>query len=431
MLEEQKIRYAVLRNYEQLPESTGGSDIDMWVAAEDCQRFFNNTIDIAKQCDGRLVSYIWKRHEPKICFLGTDWGTQIDVYTGLVPIGNRVFYTGELMEKHSILFNGIKVLHPHWAAIEAFLKEVLNNGHCNQKEKYYNDASDAIRSMPQKELNAGLPMFSDEFINLLTRIGYEKKSYTLISNIYRMGIKELKFKVERSGFDGLLKFMRIFKRPGFMIAILGTDGSGKSAIYKSILPILEDAFHKGIHYCHLRPHLLPDIGVALGKRKEDKSITICSNPHAKKSSGKIGSLIRLFYYLQDYVWGYWMKIWPTIAIHSHVYILDRYYYDYYIDQSRSRISLPNWIIKTFEVFVPKPDIVLCLGGNPEQIYKRKPETSLEEVKRQTNELRKFCNSHENAFWVDTTGVDIETSSRNALSGILKIMNNRFATVRKL
>ena len=49
MLEEQKIRYAVLRNYEQLPESTGGSDIDMWVAAEDCQRFFNNTIDIAKQ----------------------------------------------------------------------------------------------------------------------------------------------------------------------------------------------------------------------------------------------------------------------------------------------------------------------------------------------------------------------------------------------
>ena len=42
--------------------------------------------------------------------------------------------------------------------------------------------------------------------------------------------------------------------------------------------------------------------------------------------------------------------------------------------------------------IPKPDIILCLGGDPEKIYNRKPETSLEEVTRQTSALKDFCNN---------------------------------------
>lgn len=425
------IAYCVLRNYDTLPESTGGSDVDMWVRKEDCQRFFDLTMELTKRHKGHLVSYIWKRHEPKICLMGEDWGVQIDVYTGLVPIGNKVFYTGQLIEQHTIIHNSIKVLAPHWAAIEAFLKEVLNNGHCNQKEKYYIDASDAVRTMGINELKSGLPMFSDNFIELLNRIGHEDKSEELISKISQTARKELNKRVDGSFWDGLLKFKRIFRRPGFMIAILGTDGSGKSAIYSSIYPYLEGAFHKGVYYSHLRPHLLPDIGVIIGNRKNDDTITVCKEPHAKKPSGFAVSLVRILYYLQDYFWGYWIKIWPKIATHSHVFILDRYYYDYYIDQNRSRTSLPYSIIRILELFVPKPDLILCLGGDPNIIFKRKPETSLEEVKRQMKALKAFCDKRKNAVWFDTTGGSLEDSTNNVMDVIVKFMNNRFANISKL
>ena len=162
-----------------------------------------------------------------------------------------------------------------------------------------------------------------------------------------------------------------------------------------------------------------------------ENVKVCANPHAKKSSGFIGSLIRLAYYLQDYIWGYWLKIWPKIAIHADVYVMDRYYYDYYIDQTRSLTNLPNWIIKFFDIFVPSPDVIICLGGNPEKIFERKPETSLEDVKNQTAALHDFCNSHKKAFWVDTTEYDLETSTKIALKGLAERMGKRFKDIKKL
>ncbi len=62
-LEGEHIRYAVLWNYELLPASTGGSDIDIWVHSDDCKRFFDIIEDTANDYKGTLVSYIWKRYE--------------------------------------------------------------------------------------------------------------------------------------------------------------------------------------------------------------------------------------------------------------------------------------------------------------------------------------------------------------------------------
>ncbi len=91
------------------------------------------------------------------------------------------------------------------------------------------------------------------------------------------------------------------------------------------------------------------------------------------------------------------------------------------------MNLPRWIIRFGELFVPDPDLVLCLGGDPEKIYARKPETSLEEVTRQTEELRNFAAKRENAVWIDTTK-PIEESVADAKSAILAMMSTRFKNV---
>lgn len=38
-LNKENIKYAVLRNYKTLPESLGGSDIDLWVCRKDVKAF--------------------------------------------------------------------------------------------------------------------------------------------------------------------------------------------------------------------------------------------------------------------------------------------------------------------------------------------------------------------------------------------------------
>ena len=425
------IRYAILRNYELLPASTGGSDIDIWVHSDDCKKFFDLIKDTANDYNGTLVSYIWKRFEPKICFLGPDWGVQFDVYTGLVPIGDFVFYTGDVIEKHIVDYHGVKVLDEKWCAIESLLKEVLNTGKCDKKEKYYNDASKALGTISDLELKDGLPMFSDNYRNILRRVGRERKSLELISLLYKEGLKELKNKVPGCFWDKYLKFKRIFRRPGYMIAILGTDGAGKSAIYNTIYPHLEAAFHKKLYYRHLRPDMLPDIAELFGKRKKSDRPEVCENPHSKKSSGIVMSLVRILYYLQDYTWGYWLKIWPIISTQSAVFVMDRYYYDYYIDQSRSRTHLPDWIIRFFDFFVPSPDIIICLGGDPDKIFARKPETSIKEVTRQTEALKAFCNRRRNAFWVDSTENDVDTSAKMVLKLISERFSRKFNNVKSL
>jgi len=70
----------------------------------------------------------------------------------------------------------------------------------------------------------------------------------------------------------------------------------------------------------------------------------------------------------------------------------------------------------FSFVVPKPDVILCLGADPEIIHDRKPELPLEETKRQIEALRRFCDSNKRAVWIDT-GCSIQDSVDQALEAI--------------
>ena len=82
------------------------------------------------------------------------------------------------------------------------------------------------------------------------------------------------------------------------------------------------------------------------------------------------------------------------------------------------------IIKLGEKFIPKPDLILCLGTDPKTIFERKPETSLEEVEKQINLLNQFCDNNKNAVWINT-GSTIENSIYLSIEAIMKMMNCKF------
>lgn len=196
------------------------------------------------------------------------------------------------------------------------------------------------------------------------------------------------------------------------IAFLGTDGSGKSTIIEAICPILSEAMNMEVKYEHLRPNYLPSLGVALGKRTKEaeENFGPVTNPHNSRPSGFVGSMMRLFYYLIDYTYGYYKKVYLSKGL---IWIFDRYYYDYLIDPLRYRIKIPSVIIRIFGHIIPAPDFIFCLGGDPVAIYSRKPETDIKEVTRQVSALRTFCNNSNRSYWVDTTQ-DIDSSVSDVL-----------------
>lgn len=426
LLNQRNIDYFVYGEYDHLPDNNGGSDIDMIISPEDFAQGISILRGVSLDLGVNVVSYY---HGPYSCFvrfMTTEWGVQFDIISAFFH-KDKIYYPTEYLKNDIVIHNNVvKALIIEVGYYVDFLKE-LTHIH-TVKEKYVRGfITEYIRNPRRREQLKVL--YGEDFVGIIdNHLDYDSMLDVLpaLRNIvlkklhpYTISIEQLKRRV--------ISLKRLYHPPGYVVAVLGTDGSGKTTIIQGITPILNEAFHKGVKYNHLRPHWLPDIGVLTGRRKKKDQKEVCSAPHSSKPSGLIGSFFRWGYYLFDYTIGYLIKIWKYKHTKSHVYIFDRYYYDYYIDQRRLRIQLPKWIVKIGDWIVPTPDIILCLGGNPDAIYHRKPETTKDEVERQVAALRSFCNNHQHTAWIDTTET-VETSIHDAMVAIHSMMSKRFEGV---
>lgn len=420
-----EVSYFVYGSYKSLPYDTNGSDIDMVVAMTDMPTADQILKHIAEEGLVTLASFYTNSSTKFYRFITTSWGVQIDIYyKGLCYRGVPYFPT-ERLQDSLIMHNGlVRVLDESRGYYLDYFKEVVHNG--KVQDKYVLALMASLAEDEQACLEEIRCIYGVDAEQMIA----ENRSFMELHNI----AKALQKKTHKQIFKGhwltvckdrIQSFLRLFsKRPGYVIVLEGTDGSGKSTIINHITPILNECFHKFVFYNHLRPKLIPDLGVIMGKKEDDEPEHVNSNPHEKKQSGIFGSLIRWGYYMVDYTLGYFVKECIQIHSKSKVFIFDRYYYDYYIDQKRSRTNLPHWILRLGEFLIAKPDLILCLGGDPQKIYSRKPETSLQEVERQTAELKSFCTKHDNSIWIDTT-VTIEQSCEEAMNAIVTMMSKRF------
>lgn len=423
------IVYCVLRNYEYLPLHTGSSDLDMWVKSSDYPRFVDILNEVCKECSAYLVSYKDDRLCPQFTLCAYLSGLQIDMYIGLANHKGVAYFDENIIASNTLDYNGIKVLAPEADGLMCFLKETLNNKQC--KAKYCKKAHQAIARVDNAEVEQYLEAFSptvrNKIINVLRNNDFGE---AIIRN---MGIEASKDLLSFSSklkhtFTQLFKTKRFFHPLGYTVAFLGTDGSGKSTIINAVSPILGQAFHKGIRYEHMRPNYLPSLAVLTGKRSKDTSMEICTDPHGGKTSGFMGSLLRVSYYWLDYTYGYFRKVYFDKSVKNHVWIFDRYFYDYVNDPQRACIRLPKWLLKCYGLFVPNPDLTICLGADPEKIHARKPELPIEEVRRQVETLKTFAKNNRKAVWVDT-GCSVEESTHLTMDAILDMMSKRFAKTK--
>ena len=423
-------KYCVLRNYSELPITAGGHDVDVLVSNTNYRSCCNEAVVVAESVDVKLISVVESFNVCDLAFIGKYdtkwWGVRFDIMgyvgTNAVPI-----LSSSSILNRTKLHNTVKVANQNDSALLAFLKDIVGSG--DDKKNYRFEAKKAFENERQDYLvrlnekvggSLTAAQLCDDFF--LNESSYARSQSFLKKASARCQFKKSPFRfLKWKVLDFIYRSRRLINPPGFCIAVIGTDGSGKSTIIESVRKPLESALHNPIHYEHMRPNLLPSLAKLFGKEINEGPVT---NPHASEPSSTISSLVRLTYYTLDYALGYWLKTRIKIARRPCLFVFDRYYYDYLIDPYRSRISLPQWIIRFYGLFVPDPDLIICLGTDPKIIHTRKPEIAFDEVARQVSELKLFCSKKQNAVWIDT-GVSINESSDQVLKAITDRMASRY------
>lgn len=420
-LASEQIRYAVMRNWEPLPYSTGGSDLDILVAPEQREMAKDAVLRAIHAAGGVAIGAVETAGFLKIHAFGmvptsSDrwWGLCLDLNFGLYYRGHRLVAMSTVLPIR--LHNRISVLTDSVSALLGVLKEVLNNA-----------------TLPEHYLKAARSMAQDcgsEITGILAPMGH--KALAALQNLLllsppRDAVRQECSKVRNlflreSLFRQPIKFSaeliayewsrprRYLKPPGMVVAILGVDGAGKSTIIEAVKPVLNAATHGSVFVQHLRPGWLPPLARLKGGGGSGGGQVV--EPHGSKSSGVVGSLFRMCYLLADYVLGYWLVTRIRIARDPAVVLFDRYAYDMALDPTRFRIGVPGSVAARFAALAPKPDLIICLYGSPEIIAERKKELPLIETRRQINALRRFASRERRARLI-STDLSVE-ESRDAL-----------------
>lgn len=184
-----------------------------------------------------------------------------------------------------------------------------------------------------------------------------------------------------------------------IIVIIGPDGCGKTTIALELIK-KESELGKKVKLYEMNYNILPKLREFINPFLK-KKIKNTQSPGDYLSGMKImpvskirGSLILLWYTL-DYIIGFFsFKIFKKYD----KLIFTRYFYDYYFQ--RSYRNLPSFLIKFCEFFIKKPDKIFTIYRKAEDIFKDKPELSIEEIKFQQAKISELFSKKITHYEID-------------------------------
>lgn len=415
-LQSEGVPYAVLRNYEELPDNEG-HDIDVlvnqgglddlepvlrkiareqnWCLVRNQKRYgFSQYIFVQSSCylDKRIIK--WDVFET-IMWKGIPW---VD---STAMLENRQEY------------NGFFIPSPGAEAAVCLLKEVLQFGKIRKKhlDRIFHlcrEDSEGFELVLAKSFGENLVrgLFEQVHHRCWEQIesSYNRLRLILIGRMLRSRPET----VFRGWLLLVLSHIRMYltRRTGFFLCFIGPDGSGKSSISHRVSKSLADVYN-GVHYWHGHFKILPELKTYVrwfrGRKTVSKSL---SSPSGNSVPGRLRGLLYILYYGLDYLLGHV----PTARKKGLGYLIvfDRYFYDYVIQPSS--FSVDSFLFRTLLNLMPNPDAVIYLQASPETVYARKPELSIEEIARQSHVCEQLVSLLPQAYVVDNTAqIDVVAS----------------------
>jgi hypothetical protein len=408
-LSEARVQYCILRNYHSLPHGLNGTDLDLLVNAQDLEAVFQILAKTAPRHGGAFISrYRAEALISSFCgrTAGVWWGVQIDVFPGLTHRGVP-FYDARDLLRRAQDWHGLPVAPEGEATVIALLKELLTNS--SSRKGYDKQAAVEYVADPEsynKRLAVPFgPDALDAFQRYLARLDSPALMRTAARRLrWALCLRAFwrhPFRLLATKVIGLARRLRrLFRPAGIMLAVVGPDATAKSTLLAKIRPVLEAAVHGHVH-----------------------TTVAGSNP-----PGLLGGLLSLLKLVRnglDYLFSYWLTIYPSLMKRPCIWIFDGYFYDVLFAPLRKGIAPPGWLVRGVALAVPRPDLVICLGARAETLRLQLPELNPAELNRQLARLRHLCQADARAVWIDADGSPEDTADR-VLSAVVARASARYA-----
>lgn len=431
-LSKNKIKYCILRNADEV-ECGDAHDIDMAVDNGCLKKTENVLMSVAKEQGWKLhvkTGSAKDRFNIKCYhfFTVTDVQERKDIHIVHFDIFPTFTWNGYILLDNETLTQGIDestVYHRADPVIEAVTKlfiRLLYNGYIKEKYKPYIKNIFANNETSTVDiLNRFLSSTSTEYI-IKSVI---KENWKDIEDNRERFVTDIK-KISIHNHIGHKMYLirKVMNKAGIMVAFEGTDGSGKSTIINALPRVLGNSFPEDMQdYYHWRPGFIKK-----EKKVADGQPIVVTAPHAQKPYGRIKSFAKYMFFNMDYILGYWCKVRWQIA-KGHLVVFDRYYYDYYLDKLRYRLTISDFTLDFFKCLIPKPDLTLLLVGDAEVLYERKKEIPVEEIQKQIDRMMEKKKCFNNPVLIDVNQ-PIERVVNQAACAILnaassKVKDKRF------
>ncbi len=425
-LDKKNINHCILRNYEKLPNEVG-HDIDILIDGHGKhEQIKNDTISLIEQLgweqfcnydrDSFFTIICYKIMKDKVETL------KLDIWTNLCWRGISWIDTKAVLEGRRKI-NGFYVPDKASEAAITSLKELMGGG--DIPKKYYEKIISNATDNPELLVS----ILKNSFGNYSNIISEKLCSGDFESlNLMKMKLKNkllfnnpsiyLKNTLQRI----LVRVMNVFDSPGKLIAFIGPDGSGKTSIINIEEEYLQ-LFVPNITKYHIRFNILPELRTGFGFSSMKGKLTnsqdkeninnVNKKPIKRSAISKLASWFIVIYYSIEFLIG--RIIVKKHMINNSLILFDRYYYDFFAQPTTRDLIIKYK--KLLMLFAKKPDIVIHLNANPEVVYKRKQELSINEIQNQNCYLKKTIEGLDNAYTINT---DIKTE-REIASDVFKII----------
>ena len=363
--------YAVLRNFEGLPDKNNSRDIDIIITRKSYKSIKSALVELIDRSGWKIITYLNSdRLITYVCATTNEEKTEIvqwDFFFDTSVWGVRLMDAKEFLAHKQ--FNGFL----YYVGVECqFLDKLLYNCAVGSK---YPDKYSATREAAQDTA-----IVKDKIKQIFGCNSVEECEKKRGKGLFFRAVWS-NLKCRPLGvIVGIIMFLYTFignylrSRTGFSIGFTGPDGSGKTTVIDTILERIAPVFRTAHKYYHFRPMLFGNLGEvahSAGLKKDvDRNY---SDPHRGGTTGKLNSLLRLCYYSADYILGYFTKVKSVTRI-TRVVVFDRYFTDIICDSRRSRINLgTKFLYRWGRVFIPTLDYNILLTASSETILARKRE----------------------------------------------------------
>jgi len=198
-----------------------------------------------------------------------------------------------------------------------------------------------------------------------------------------------------------------------LIVFIGADGSGKTSVANELALKLANKF-ESVKYFHTIFGIAPKNILRIFKFKKNKKKSIEESlrqrdgfyDYPEPYSATRASIILIKNSI-DYFLGHILA--NPFTRKKNLLIFDRYFYEFFTEEHFK--NQPKWTLSLYKFILPKPDLVIYLHNEPEAIFNRKPEQSIDQIRIHNEKNESIINELSYGIRIKTDSSIAEIASK--------------------